>query len=177
MKIEIGESLMLSWLKHIRGCKITQLNWKPSNKWKKSNEIEVNNLFEELRENFSVFKQTKKMQLITLDQLIKQAEIDILGLNIENTNYYAIDIAYHENGLKYAKTKTKVLEKLLRSALVLLLYFDKREGNIIFASPKIGPTLYKNLHKKIEEINDFMKGQRYNYDFQLIANDDFRTLY
>jgi len=30
MKIEMGESLMLSWLKHAKSCKITQLNWKPS---------------------------------------------------------------------------------------------------------------------------------------------------
>lgn len=30
MKIEIGESLILSWLKHVNNCQIVQLNWKPS---------------------------------------------------------------------------------------------------------------------------------------------------
>lgn len=175
MKIEIGESLMLSWLKHIKKCKITQLNWKPSNKWKKSDEKEeVYNLFEMLKQEFPVFKESKK------DQLIKQAEIDVLGLHIENTYYYAVDIAYHEQGLRYCTTNeetiNKVLEKLLRSALVLLLYFNVKEGDIIFASPKIGPTLYKDLHKKIVKLNDFMKTQDYNYTFRLIANRRFSKM-
>lgn len=28
MKIEIGESLLLSWLKHIKECQLVQTNWK-----------------------------------------------------------------------------------------------------------------------------------------------------
>ena len=30
MKIEIGKSLIFSWLRHVRGCPIAQGNWKPS---------------------------------------------------------------------------------------------------------------------------------------------------
>lgn len=30
MKIEIAESLMLSWLRHAKNCQMVQLNWKPS---------------------------------------------------------------------------------------------------------------------------------------------------
>lgn len=33
MKIEIGESLLLSWLKHIKECQLVQTNWKASYKW------------------------------------------------------------------------------------------------------------------------------------------------
>jgi hypothetical protein len=33
MKIEIGESLMYSWLKHIQKCQIVQTNWKVSPSW------------------------------------------------------------------------------------------------------------------------------------------------
>lgn len=39
MKIEIGESLMISWLRHIKECQIAQTNWKPSPKWE-INDIE-----------------------------------------------------------------------------------------------------------------------------------------
>jgi hypothetical protein len=33
MKIEIGESLMMSYLKHIKKCTFYQLNWKVSSNW------------------------------------------------------------------------------------------------------------------------------------------------
>lgn len=36
MKIEVGESLLLSWLQHIKECQIVQTNWKASNKWQLS---------------------------------------------------------------------------------------------------------------------------------------------
>ena len=39
MKIEIGESLMSSWLRHVKHCQIVQSNWKPSvTTWKLHNE-------------------------------------------------------------------------------------------------------------------------------------------
>ena len=30
MKIDIGESLVNSYLRHVKGCRIVQQNWKPS---------------------------------------------------------------------------------------------------------------------------------------------------
>lgn len=33
MKIEMGESCVYSWLKHVKDCRIVQLNWKPSAEW------------------------------------------------------------------------------------------------------------------------------------------------
>jgi hypothetical protein len=33
MKIEIGESLVYSYLKHIEGCRVVQTNWKTSGLW------------------------------------------------------------------------------------------------------------------------------------------------
>ena len=35
MKIEMGESLMRSWLRHVKGCQLAELNWKPSSGWDK----------------------------------------------------------------------------------------------------------------------------------------------
>lgn len=34
MKIEIGESLLQSYLKTVKGCILTQTNWKTSSSWK-----------------------------------------------------------------------------------------------------------------------------------------------
>ena len=175
MKIEMGESLMLSWLRHAKECKVAQLNWKPSDTWSTYNDIEVGNLLNILEQHFPVFKKSK------LDQLIKQAEIDVLGLSVSDGTpyYYAIDVAYHESGLNYGskeETIERISKKLLRSALVLLFHFNVKNGEIIFASPKINPAIYDDLNGQIIKINDFMQTQGYNYKFRLIANSDFSEL-
>lgn len=41
MKIEIGESLILSWLKHVKECQVVQTNWKASYKWELKNTREA----------------------------------------------------------------------------------------------------------------------------------------
>lgn len=33
MKIEIGESLFYSWLRHVKFCQLVQTNWKISQQW------------------------------------------------------------------------------------------------------------------------------------------------
>ena len=33
MKIEMGESLLQSYLKHVKNCLISQTNWKTSSNW------------------------------------------------------------------------------------------------------------------------------------------------
>ena len=33
MKIDIGESLVYSYLRHVKNCTIVQTNWKPSGNW------------------------------------------------------------------------------------------------------------------------------------------------
>ena len=38
MKIEIGESIVASYFKHVRGCQIVQTNFKASPSWKIHNQ-------------------------------------------------------------------------------------------------------------------------------------------
>lgn len=176
MKIEMAESLILSWLKHAKECKVVQLNWKPSDSWNLYNEQEADNLLTIIEQHFPVFKNSKP------DQLIKQAEIDVLGLNIDEkmNHYYAVDVAYHEQGLRYGKTSQEciniVLKKMLRSALLLNLYFNLKNGDIIFASPKINPAVYKELEKQINNVEKLIKELGFEYNFRLIANDNFTKL-
>ena len=33
MKVEIGESLVRTWVRHCRGCQLAELNWKSSPMW------------------------------------------------------------------------------------------------------------------------------------------------
>ena len=49
MKIEIGESLALSYLKHVKKCVIYQNNWKISSKWAKSDNDMAGDIFYKIK--------------------------------------------------------------------------------------------------------------------------------
>ena len=93
MKIEIGESLVHSYLRHVKGCWLAQTNWKASPHWPKfMDDIELEAMFRAMKERFEdaegkVFKQTK-----TAAQFIQQAEIDVMGVDREG-GVYAVDTA------------------------------------------------------------------------------------
>ena len=54
MKIEIGESLLLSWLRHIKECQLVQTNWKASAKWELKNKEVLEQL---MQDSSNVFKE------------------------------------------------------------------------------------------------------------------------
>jgi hypothetical protein len=58
MKIEIGESLIRLWLRHIKHCEFAELNWKPSHAWEAMVYETVASLFNEpkayLKRNYCV---------------------------------------------------------------------------------------------------------------------------
>lgn len=175
MKIEMGESLVLSWLRHIEKCQLVQLNWKVSNCWEGYNSEEAKTLYENIKIHFPVFKNNSN-----LEQLIKQAELDALGVSFNNNNceYHAVDIAYHENGLNYGSTQEtieRIQKKLLRSALVLYMQFNIKTGKIYFLSPKINSAVIFDLKEKIEQVESYMKNNGFNFEFVVIANSDFKS--
>jgi hypothetical protein len=142
MKIEIGESLIFSWLRHVQGCPIVQTNWKPSPASAIRSEPGLAIDFEKMREiaaqrlGFEVFKKS------SFQQFIRQAEIDVLGLRFGDAGSVAIavDSAFHENGVQYGdlrETVGRILKKMIRTAFVLKAYFDLHQADIIFATPKM----------------------------------------
>ncbi|MDO9535237.1 MAG: hypothetical protein Q7J85_07895 [Bacillota bacterium] len=145
MKIEIGESLFLSWLRHIKECQIVQTNWKASSTWELKNKEVLERLMQDssdvfkLKFGFDLYKRNG------IHQLISQAEIDVIGISFDESNkhIYAIDVAFHEAGLNYGskeETVTRVIKKCIRTAMCIFGYFGLSGGTIIFASPK------KTLH-------------------------------
>jgi len=179
MKIEIGESLLLSWLKHIKECQLVQTNWKASYKWELKNKETLEQLMKASIQLFSqkygydVYKGNR-----SLEQLIGQAEIDVMGINYEEnqTQLYAIDVAFHEAGLNYGskdETVTRVIKKCLRTAMCIYGYFGYSTGTIIFTSPKINPSVEQDLMKRVEDISLVLNEFGLNYKIRIIANDDF----
>ena len=181
MKIEVGESLMLSWLRHAKNCQLVQLNWKPSpSSWELHNENELRDIMEKADELFKNQFQLNIFKKNTHSSLLKQAEIDALGVEFNSTtieNIYGIDVAFHENGLNYGskdETAARVIKKMIRTAMVIYGYFNLRKGNIIFASPKIGDNIYAPLSRYVDELNEFMGRLGFHFYFKIYGNERFR---
>lgn len=179
MKIEMGESLLYSWLRHIKSCQIVQTNWKTSYTWTLYNEIELTTMFDELNAHFTsvtgvkLFKKTA-----SLGQLLKQGECDVLGITVQAgvPGYCAVDVAFHENGLNYGskqETILKVVVKCIRTAFCLHAYFNTQEGDIIFASPFVSNGIKTEVEKHLNDLNSYFASKGLAFRTRLICNDEF----
>lgn len=182
MKIEIGESLMLSWLRHIKLCQSVQLNWKASfQTWELNNEVKLQEIMKvskihfERHYGYDIYKGTSSCQ-----QFLKQGEIDVLGLKIDRgavTNIYGVDIAFHEGGLSYGgvtSTSERIIKKMVRTAMLIHGFYDMSEGTIIFASPKIHKSLEIPIQSAVKELNKLFNEMGFGFTFHLYANRSFK---
>jgi hypothetical protein len=183
MKIEIAESLMFSWLRHVHGCVVTQMNWKPSPSWPIANEHELRQTFERIRTlagesiGIPIFKQCE------FGQFVRQTEIDVLGFRLARdpltSQAIAVDSAFHEAGLNYGtadETVGRVLKKLIRAALALEGYLNVREALVVFATPKVAEPIQAAIERHLANLDAVLAdrasgGPRLR--FRLIANGDF----
>ncbi|MBS4023125.1 MAG: hypothetical protein KGZ79_12015 [Dethiobacter sp.] len=181
MKIEMGESLFYSWLRHVKECQVVQTNWKPSPSWQLHGEEEIKRFMSITDEHFqnkygyAIYKNN------SLSQLLMQAEVDALGISMsdDKSEVYAIDVAFHESGLNYGdrqETVMRVIKKFIRTALCLIGYFDITRGEIIFASPKIHNAIINDLEPSITDLNTLLIEYNYNLTARVIANDDFNEI-
>lgn len=148
MKIEIGESLAGSYLRHVERCWLVQANWKASEHWERSQtDAELETLFQGMKRRFDrtgiVFKQTKDAA-----QLLKQGELDIVGVDLKG-DVHAMEVAFHEAGLRYyGGNVNRVLKKMLRALLILQAYLPPQTTrHISFLSPKVNSADQQSLEK------------------------------
>ena len=170
MKIEIGESLGYSFLRHVKQCWLVQTNWKVSEHWTKlKSDDELHSMFQSMKEKFdpdgSVFKQTKDAS-----QLLKQGEIDVVGVQ-QDGSIHALDVAFHEKGLNYGGGADKrVLKKLLRALMILEAYQPAgTELHLYFCSPKVWPRVQEPLELVFNEL----RLEYPNIGWHLLTNDIF----
>lgn len=174
MKIEIAESLIYSYLKHQEGCRLVQTNWRTSGKWILT-EYELENaqaLYYKLSssELFSnLFKNS------SFNQLIKQAEIDVLGLNTVEKTVYGIDIAFHSSGINYGsrtETGSRIIKKIFRTIFIMQSYFnDFEKFNSFFITPKVNPSDKEYIENLIDEARKIIEDE--NIEIEFISNEDF----
>jgi len=158
MKIDIGESLVYSYLRHVKNCTIVQINWKPSGNW-----IPESIFFEKAGREFEriqrhpAFVEIFKMGF---EPTIKQTEIDVLGLDQEDT-VYAVNVVFHEYGINFgAKTDTRnrVIKNLLRAYLTMQIFFPGKKHVLMFCAPKVSPNTE-------EIISDYFKILKKDFNF------------
>ena len=98
MKIEMGESLVYSWLRHVKCCQVVQTNWKVSSQWKLYHEDMLRTLMETADTRFSEkygYKIFKKNA--SLAQILSQGECDAIGISLHDgiPAIYATEVAFH----------------------------------------------------------------------------------
>ncbi|EGT4599324.1 hypothetical protein DFW26_07650 [Clostridioides difficile] len=181
MKIEIGESLLFSWLRHTKNCKLVQANWKPSmSSWELSNEKKIEEFMDMsskyFKDKYNIELYKKNTSVI---QLLKQAEIDVIGIDISKNNsqkIYALEVAFHELGLNYGdknETATRVVKKIMRTAMCLYGYFENITGEIVFASPKVNNNILEILLPYLQDIKNMFEDFNFCYDINIIVNEHF----
>ncbi len=172
MKIEIGESLVRSWLRHVEHCEFAELNWKPSPTWEACSNEHIEGLFEK-----AVIEWPEAFGKNSLSQLLKQAEIDVLGLNAASSKLHLVDIAFHSGGLNYGgkgETGKRIYKKLVRSALLASTYFTKQECIIYFVTPVLSLGIKAEVEAACERVKAVFNSE-IKLTFQLILADDFKT--
>ena len=170
MKVEIGESLCYSYLRHVKQCWLVQSNWKLSEHWDRVvTDSSLDYDFAEIRRLFdpdgSVFRKTK-----SANQLLKQGEIDILGVS-QDGSIHAVDVAFHKGGLNYGGGADKrVLKKLLRTMMILKSYLSSsRKLHIYFFSPKV----HRAMQRPLEEVFEHLQSRYPTIEWKLLINDSF----
>jgi hypothetical protein len=179
MKVEIGESLVRTWVRHCRGCQLAELNWKPSPIWPGEITAEHEQWYREGAAEFSgkVLKKTS-----SLSQFLGQAEVDVLGVQFVQgmaRKVIAADIAFHTNGLQYgpkAETAARIVKKLFRTALTIDIHFPGVPAEILFLSPKVNNATIQGVEEAARMMESFFRGRRDSFRFQTIINQGFKNI-
>ena len=168
MKIDIGESLACSYLRHVKCCWIVQANWKTSEHWERCQDADLEARYSEMKQHFdpkgSVFKQTAA-------EFLKQGEIDVVGID-QQSEVHAMEVAFHGAGLNYGDSTSadNVLKKMLRTLFILRTYHSSQTPvYIYFLSPKVGPT----GQSRLETVFANLRRVYADVEWRLLTNDHF----
>lgn len=172
MKIEIGESLIYSWLRHIKKCQIVQLNWKVSPEWDLTINEKLIQLFSGINSKYdNLFGKNRDIKAT-----IRQAEVDVIGFNFNKNKIYCVDIAFHSNGLGYSDNVIRVSKKILRTVIILETLFDNSyDKEIIFATPKANPSENEKIFNRIKEIKEFLENKKIDVKVDFLSNEEFKN--
>jgi hypothetical protein len=173
MKIEIAESLTRSWLRHVEKCEFAELNWKPSPTWALKRRDII-----ELYFNKAKALWPEAFGKNSLDQLLKQSEVDVAGFSFNNgmpvTHF--VDVAFHAGGLNYGgaeETAKRIFKKLVRSGLLALAYFPHSISKLYFVSPFTSKTTSSAVEGALKKVNEVFADLE-QVSAECILNEQFK---
>ena len=118
---------------------------------------------------------TELFRNVSFEQILKQAEIDLLGINTIESSIFGVEIAFHSAGVNYGEkdfSVSKIVEKLLRTILVMQCYFkDFNKFNAYFITPKSSEYARTQITQRIEKILQFLNDDTISIRF--ISDDNF----
>lgn len=181
MTQEMGESLMYSWMRHVKGCQIVQTNWTASPTWDMKYFMEAQDLYSRFLEEARTQGLVEDECKISFKQSLYQTEIDVIGLNKTSLNHngkiYAAEVAYHSDGLHYNKNGKnnftgKVISKLIKNAVAVYAIWGNIEAEILFATPDSN-RLNQSIQNDITKLNNLAKTYGLKFQFRFVVDDDF----
>lgn len=192
MTLDVGESLIQSWLKHVIGCHIVQTNWKVSKSWPKYAEKEVTKIVAlAQREEWLCAKKVGRNSSSVMQQLLGQMECDCLGVTLceDKPSVTAVEVAFHRDGLHYTPPKSstiksaedftarKVFTKLFSIALAIYGRLNVKKAAVYFATPKFLASYEEHILSANQKFQNFWKtiNNQYHleFTFELLVEDEF----
>jgi hypothetical protein len=184
MKIEIGEFLILSWLRHVRGCVVTQMNWSPSPAWTVARERELRAAFEAVRRFSDDIIGRSSLAKVDFGSFVRNARIDVLGLRLDRdsggTDAIAVDSAINDTELPHGnaeETIVRLIERMTRAGFALGAYLNPRQASVVFATPWLAKAVRQEVQHHLALLETRLAEQRdqamSRLRFRVIADADF----
>ena len=180
MKIEIGESLISSWLRHVKQCRIVQTNWKIASGWNKNTiETDANKAL-----SYRIKHDPGLVGAFdpTADRISPQGEINIIGVDDRNTVYFVIS-AFNAKDLQYGlpfepqrsalEAKSHVCIKLWRSYLQSVACFSDKKYRVLFVLPEVKPLTETTINNAVTCLNKYFTAEQCRFYF--CTNSNFKN--
>lgn len=171
MRNEVGESIIHSWLKHIKKCEIVDKNWVASKSWalEKRDDSQLITKIEKLA------SEDPRINISTKNINNSQVEIDLLGYSFTDNKLVVVESAFHTRGMNYSNGKNieKVFLKLAKIGLVISRYFNGFSAEIIFTTPKINVSDIAKIQTLLFKLEQIFKESGMDYKFMFIGNEEF----
>lgn len=174
-----GFTLIVSWLKDIKKCQITESNWNVSSRiWELQNEetiLEVlnstNGFFYERFGYKSLINTTSPLQFLN------DGEINVLGLEINSgtiANIYGVNTDFVGLSKKNNSVSIEeIIRNMLRTALLIYGFYNLEKGTIVYVSTNVSSSEVEHLLDVVKVINEIFKVFGFHFTFILYLNEDF----
>lgn len=203
MKIEMSESLVASWLKHVKHCIIVNTNWKASPYWTPAiTDHEISEICNAATQYFighgllileagELDGHLNEVGADVVDacswqSMLLQTECDAVGVahsqGETGMHVYAVESAFHRNGVQYSKRKSawtqlhlsgadvtawNIALKMFKNALSMYRWYGKKDTSIVFVAPMSSVPVEQKIIEAVNVVKGFYHENQLDFDFEL----------